>query len=65
MIHTLIGDMHFEEYERPKMHALLKPKADNILLDLGWAMTDDIRAALHVFLTNGGENFREDAKSLK
>ena len=65
MIHTLIGKMHFEEYGRPKMRALLRPKADNILLDLGWAMTDGIKAGLHVFLNNGGANFSEDAKSLK
>lgn len=57
--------MSFEEYGRPKMRPLLRPKMDNVLLDLSWAMTDGIRAALYVLLNNGGANLGEVSRSLK
>ena len=47
------------------MQALLRPKANNILEDLVWVMTDDIRAAPRVFLSDGGVNLSKDVESLR
>ena len=58
--------MRFGVYGRPKnktVLALLRPKANNILLGLGWVMTNGIRAALRVLLSDGGANLSEDAES--
>ena len=47
------------------MRALLRLKAVNILLSLGWVMIDGIRAALRVLLSDGRSNLSEDAESLR
>ena len=47
------------------VQVLLSLKADNILLGLGWVITDDIRAASHVLLRNGKANLIMDVESLR
>ena len=68
MICTLIGEARFGVYGHAMnktVQALLRPKTDNILPSLGWVMIDDIRAALHVLLSDSGANLSEDVKSLR
>ena len=60
--------MYFRMYGRPRnkiVQALLRPKADNILLDLGWVITYDIRVAPRVHLSDGGVNLSKDVESLR
>ena len=45
------------------MRALLRPKTTNILSGLGYVITDGIRAALSVFLSDGGVNLNEYVES--
>ena len=68
MIHTLIDKTCFGLYGGPKnkiVWDLLRPKADNILPDLGWVVIDGIRAALCVILSDGRINLSENAESLR
>ena len=67
VIHTLIDKTRFGVYGRPKnksVRALLRPKADNNLIGLSWVMTDGIKTAPRVLLSDDGANLSEDAKSL-
>lgn len=67
VLHTLIGKTCFGVYGRPRnkiMQAFLRPKVDNISLGPGWVITNDIRVAQHVLLSNGGANLNENTKSL-
>lgn len=68
MIYTLIVKAHFGVYERPRnkiVRALLRSKTSNIFACLGWVMTDGIREAPGVFLSDGGPNLSDDAESLR
>ena len=47
------------------VRVLLRPKVDKILLGLGWVMTDGIRAAQRVLLSDSGANLGKDAESLR
>ena len=47
------------------VQALLRLKADNILSSLGWVMTDGIREALCILLSDGRANLNENAESLR
>ena len=68
MVHTLIEKMCFKVHERPKnkiVQILLKLKADNIFPGRSWVMTDGIRVAPRVFLSDGRTNLIENAESLR
>lgn len=47
------------------VRALLKPKEDNILSCLGLVITNGIRTAVRVILSDDGVNLREDVESLR
>lgn len=47
------------------VRTLLRPKVYNILSSLGSVMIDNIRAILHVLLSNGRANLSEDAEFLR
>ena len=68
MIHTLIDKTCFGLYRRHKnkiVWALLRPKTDNILSNMGWVVIDCIRAASCVLLSDGRINLSEDTESLR
>ena len=66
MIHSsILQDLFWGVWVPKKKTVQAGLLTDNILLGLGWVMTDGIRTAPRVLLNDGGANLSENAVSLR